>query len=249
MLSAEVRPTICRKSACSYSECQLTILRYINYKLLSVVVKEAMRNEPFYDAIKAVMTVPGDQWSSQMYDQLRTRLEVTIARFDRSSSNVTNPFDVVNTSRRLEGLIKALKSMAKPSNWEKMRSLTRLQYFGLVLDVLRYVVASDRDHRTRPTSGGSSPYAVAPPMNHNLYQRMVCTSQCANATILLRRLFAALGAHIDAVQAEQIRKLLSDVRNKDRSSQTVHSEHFVDHLSLLRDGKSIIRMRHLLHAN
>lgn len=226
----------------------LTLLSYINRKLLNVVVMEARRNQPFCDAIKKVMTVPGDKWSLQMYDQLRARLEITISRFDRSSSNTTNPFDVSSTSKRLECLIKALRSMTQPSRWRKMQPVTGLKYFCLVLDVLRYVVASDRDHRVRPPSGGSSPYVVDPPMNHNLYQRMVCTSQCAHAMVLLDRLFSKLQLDLEPTQADQIRGLYNDVKAKDRATHTAHSGDFVVRLRQLSDGK-LIHMRCSSHIN
>ena len=227
----------------------LTLLRQINRKLLTVVLFEARRNQAFYDAIKTVMPVMGNGWSLQMYGQLRTRLEVTMARFNRSSSNATNPFDVLNTSKRLESLIKALESMTNPSRWSRMQTVTRLQYFGLVLDVLRYVAASDRDHRDRPASGGSSPYAVDPPMNHNLYQRMVCTSQCAHAMILLERMFNQLGASLEPTPTDQIRRLLDIVKDKDRATPTAHSEDFVRRLRRLRDSKSSMCMPYSTHEN
>jgi hypothetical protein len=237
MLFPGARLTIRRKSHYLNSNYHLTLLRTFNRKLLNVIATEASRNQPFYNAIKAVITVPSDAWSSQMYGQLRTRLEITIARFDRSSSNATNPFDVINTSKRLEGLIEALRSMTQRSRWAKMQPITRLNYLGLVLDVLRYVVASDRDHRIRPSSGGSSPYAVDPPMNHNLYQRMVCTSQCAHAMILLHRLFVELQCPLSPTQGDQIRDLYSAVKAKDRATHTAHSGDLVGRLRQLRDGK------------
>jgi hypothetical protein len=238
-----------RKLQCSHPRYHLTHLRRINRKLLNIIATEAGRNQRFYDAIKGVIDVPSNAWSSQMYGQLRTRLEITIARFDRSSSNSTNHFDVVYTSKRLEGLIKALKSMTQPSRWRMMQPVTRFNYFGLVLDVLRYVVASDRDHRIRPASGGSSPYAVDPPMNHNLYQRMVCTSQCAHAMILLDRLFRELQSRPDPTLADQIRDLYSAVKAKDRATHTAHSADFVNRLRQLRDGKSRIHVRCSSHTN
>lgn len=172
-----------------------------------------------------------------MYGQLRTRLETTIARFDRSSSNATNAFNVTKTSKRLEGLIKALTSMTQRSRWVNMQTVTKFNYFGLVLDVLRYVVASDRDHRTRPASGGSSPYAVDSPLDYNLYQRMVCTSQCAHAMILLARLFGGVQFSRDMMPADQIRDLYSAVKAKDRANHTAHSGDFVNRLRQLRDGE------------
>lgn len=238
-----IRLTTRRKLHYSHPRCYLTLLRLFNRRLLNVIATEADKNQPFYDAIKAVMTVPGDPWSSQMYEQLRTRLEITIARFDRSSSNTTNPFDVVKTSKRLEGLIKALKSMTQPARWRNMKPITRLNYFGLVLDVLRYVVARDRDHRIRPASGGSSPYVVDPPMNHNLYQRMVGTAQCAHAMNLLNRLVGEQQAPLGSTQADQIRNLYSAVKDKDRATHTDYSGDFVGRLRQLRDGKSINHVR------
>lgn len=184
-----------------------------------------------------------------MYGQLRTRLETTITRFDRSSSNATNTFDVSKTSKRLEGLIKALKSMTQRSRWIRMQLVTRLNYFGLVLDVLRYVVASDRDHRTRPASGGSSPYAVDSPMNYNLYQRMLFTSQCAHAMILLARLLGGVQSSLDPMQADQIRDLYSAAKAKDRANHTAHSADFVNRVRQLRDGKSISYMCYSSHVN
>lgn len=236
-LFPRIRLTIRRKLHCSNFKNHLTFLRIFNRKLLNVIVTEAKRNQPFYVAIKEVVTVPSDQWSSQMYGQLRTRLETTIARFDRSSSNATNAFNVTKTSKRLEGLIKALTSMTQRSRWVNMQTVTKFNYFGLVLDVLRYVVASDRDHRTRPASGGSSPYAVDSPLDYNLYQRMVCTSQCAHAMILLARLFGGVQFSRDMMPADQIRDLYSAVKAKDRANHTAHSGDFVNRLRQLRDGE------------
>ena len=248
-LFPRTRLTIRRKLHCLHFKNHLTFLRIFNRKLLNVIVTEATRNQQFYDAIKKVVTVPSDQWSSQMYGQLRTRLETTITRFDRSSSNAFNAFDVTRTSKRLEGLIKALTSMTQRSRWVKMQLVTKLNYFGLILDVLRYVVASDRDHRTRPASGGSSPYAVDSPMNYNLYQRMVCTSQCAHAMILLDRLFHKLQDPLDAPQADQIRDLYSAVKAKDRANHTAHSADFVNRLRQLRDGRLIDYMFYSSNTN
>jgi hypothetical protein len=217
------------------------MLRRVKYRsLLNVVATTATRDEVFYNNILNVIQVPSDEWGMRMYDQLRNRLFVTMARFDQGSSNASNAFDVTNTSSRLKSLIEAIESMTKQSNWREMEYLTTAYYFGLVMDVLRYVVARDRDHRTGSGSGGSSPYAVNQAVNYNLYQRMVGLSHCQHAMVLLADLYTRLEGPLGPGYPDQIRKLLEDVKTRHRSHSTAESQAFVDSLSRLRDGESTV---------
>jgi hypothetical protein len=184
-----------------------------------------------------------------MYDQLRTRLEVTFMRFKQGSSSTSNPFDVVNTSTRLEGLIGAIRSMTKLRNWKAMEYRTTLDYFSLLLDVLRYVVGQDRDHRgSGPRSGSSSPYAVNPAMDFNLYQRMVGNSHCEHATDLLALLFRRRKGPLVPGHPDQVRKLLDVVKAKHQRHSTA-SQAFVDSLRGLRNGKSAVSVCPSLQIN
>lgn len=183
-----------------------------------------------------------------MYTQLRTRLDVTTMRFDRSSSSTSHHYDVVNTSRRFRSLVDAVRTMIEPDtvNWPVASHVTRLQYFGLLLDILIFAVANDKDHRgsragSGSGSGGSSPYAVVPPTNHNLYQQMVGTWTCAHAMRLLHELFNSLGGDLGTNQANQVKKLLEDVKHKHQQHPLEKSQDFVTRLRALRDGKSFIR--------
>jgi hypothetical protein len=241
MISSKPKPTEHRESHLLNSRVNLTLCRRMNRTLLMVVTREAIENPAFGNKILGLINVPSNDWSICMYDRLRTRLEISIWKFDCSSSNTSNRFDVVSTSRSLSNLISAIESMTKPTNWRMMQHTTRLQYFGLLLDFLRNVVAADRDHLrsgSRSGSGGSSPYAVDLPANHNLYQRMVEQSQCTRASALLHKLLGQLQGPLDPRQGDQIRTLLDDVKAKHRRHGTNRSGVFVERLRGLRDGTS-----------
>jgi hypothetical protein len=218
------------------------MLHRVRYQaLLYVVASKANRDEAFYNSILNVIQVPSNDWGMRMYDQLRNRLIVTFARFDQGSSNASNFFDVINTSTRLKSLIEAIESMTENVNWRKMEHQTRACYFGLLLDVLRYVVARDRDHRgSRSGSGGSSPYVVNTAMNYNLYQRMVGVSHCQRAMVLLADLYTRLDGPLGPGLPDLIRALLDTVKTRDRSHSTTESRAFVESLRKLRDGKSTV---------
>jgi hypothetical protein len=223
------------------SQLHLTTCRKRFRSLVKVVADEAETNLTFRDTILGIIQVPSNAWGKCMYDQLRTRLDVTVARFDRGSSSTSNRFDVVNTSTQLEGLIRAIESMTTPGNWRPILHPTTNDYFGLLLDVVRCIVARDRDHRGAGSkSGSSSPYAVNPVMNYNLYQRMVGNSHCRDATESLARLVRRLKGPLGPGLPDQIRALLDAVKTKDRSHSTTESQTFVGSLRRLRDGKSTV---------
>jgi hypothetical protein len=151
------------------------------------------------------MVVPGDEWSLHMYCRLRTRFDDTILRFD------VNNYTVVMTATHLLNLVAAIKSLVKSANWRMMRSRTRLEYFGLVLDILRNTVARDNDRRP----ARSSPYALETTKDHNLYLQMIASGRCAHTINLLHELFTKLQSPIDHNQADQIRSLLDEIVAKD----------------------------------
>jgi len=170
-----------------------------------------------------------------MYSQLRTRFQGMIWRFDTSASGAFRNRTVINTATHLGDLVKAIKSMTKPTNWQQMTPTTRLQYFGLVLEVLGSVIARDQDSR----SARSSPYAVETANDHNLYLQMVGTGRCAHIMSLLYGLFSRLQAPLPANQAEDIRSLLRKVQDKHERYGNVlqYSDGFVNWLRGLAAGE------------
>lgn len=189
-----------------------------------------MENPAFYNKLLTQMAVPGDAWSRQMYSQLRTRFQNTIFRFDAGASGPFTHYSVINTAKYLGDQVKAIKSLTKPTNWQVMGPRTRLQYFGLVLEVLGSVIARDRD--SRPAR--SSPYAVESAKDHNLYLQMVHAGKCAHATYLMHRLFNRLQTLLSPNQADDIRTLLRKAESKhDRYGNTLHNSG--DLVTRLRD--------------
>lgn len=177
-----------------------------------------------------------------MYCQMRTRMNDTFSRFRANIGDPGNHYTVANTARHLNDLINAIKSLTKPANWRVMSPTIRLQYFGLVLEVLRNVVAHDTDHR--PTR--SSPYAVDSAMDYNLYLRMVSNGQCAHAMFFLHGLFNRLQSPLAQPQADQVGSMLRKVeekRDKYLNSRLknveINSKDFVDRLSGLSEGELI----------
>ena len=203
-------------------------------ELVKVVAQQAIDYPAFYNKLSRNMTVPGNEWSLQMCSQLRTRFQNTILRFD--ANGPVGHYTVINTAKQLSDLIKALKSLTKPTNWQEMVLGTRLHYFGLVLEVLRVVVARDNDSR----SARSSPYAVETANDHNLYLQMVSTMKCAHAVYLLHELFNRLQTPMAPNQAENIRSMLKMVERKHgRYGSTLqYSGDFVTRLQRLAAGKS-----------
>lgn len=201
---------------------------------MKIVAQQAVDCPPFYNKLLRIMTVPGNEWSSQMYSQLRARFQNMILRFD--AYGPVGHYTVINTAKQLSDLMKALKSLTKPTNWQKMVHGTRLQYFGLVLEVLQGVVARDNDSR----SARSSPYAVETANDHNLYLQMVSTMKCAHAVYLLHGLFNRLQTPMAPNQAENIRSMLKTVERKHgRYGSTLqYSGDFVTRLQRLAAGKS-----------
>jgi len=211
--------------------------------LLDVVAAEASRNERFLNDLKAVVRVPSREWSMLMYFQLRTRLGTTMLRFDQNPRT----YDVINTANQLKGLIKAIVSMTKPGNWQLMDHITRQQYFGLLLDLLRGVVdRSPQAHgdRARPgqSSRSSTPYVTETGRDVDLYEQM----KDAPGAHYLRYLFNLLDSHgLDARQKEHVASLLRVVEqrirlggiavNRDSPDPT---QAFVEHLRQINAGKS-----------
>lgn len=107
-----------------------------------------------------------------MYFQLRNRLETIMLRFDQDPRNN----DAINTAARLRSLIEAIESMIEPDNWKVMDPITKQQYFGLLLDLLRGIV--DRD-RARDSQGSRSPYVTESRRDVDLYQQMKDTQEDA----------------------------------------------------------------------
>lgn len=171
-----------------------------------------------------------------MYFQLRSRFQNTIFRFDSNTGGPFMHYSVINTATHLGDVVKAIKSLTKPTNWQEMGSRTRLQYFGLILEVLRSVVARDKDSR----SARSSPYAVEIAKDHNLYMQMVDTGRCSHAVYLLHVLFSGLQTRLDPKQAEDIRSMLETVKRKHgKYGNTIPlSADLVARLQRLAEGKS-----------
>lgn len=207
-----------------------------NYRALAAVVAEqAMTYPAFYDKLLEHMPIPGNKWSSQMYSQLRTRFQNTIFRFDTSASGPFRNYTVIYTATHLGDLVRAIKSLTKPTNWQRMESRTRLEYFGLVLEVLLGVVARDNDSR----SARSSPYAVETAKDHNLYMQMVGTGKGAHTIHLLNELFKRLHTQMSPNQADDIRTLLRKVEGKhEKYGNTLpYSGDFVNRVRVLAAGK------------
>jgi hypothetical protein len=203
--------------------------------LVEVVIQQAIDSPAFYNKLTDHMDIPGNDWSMRMCYQLRTRFHNTIVKFDASASGPVRHYTVINTAKHLGDLVTAIKSLTKPTNWQQMGTVTRLQYFGLVLEVLLNVVARDSDSR----SARSSPYAVETLRDHNLYLQMVGTGKCAHTMFLLHGLFNRLRTGISQNQLDNIRTLLRDVEGKhDRYGNTLpHSGDFVNRLRGLAAGK------------
>jgi hypothetical protein len=206
---------------------------------MDAVAGEAARNERLFDALKAVVRVPSREWSLLMYFQLRTRLETTMTRFDQ------NPrvHDAINTATRLKSLMLAINSMIQGENWQAMDQMTRQQYFGLLLDLLRGVV--DRNPRDRARHSQSSrsgtPYVTETGQDIDLYEQMKDTP----SSFLLLRIFRLLGPHgLDARQKEHVTALLRAAEHRFRLSGSTASEQspdptqvFVAHLQTMHNSK------------
>lgn len=117
-----------------------------------------------------------------MARRLRTRWETTMLRFDRNPSDPTNRYDVINTAQRLKNLAGAIKRMTRATYWEAMRLDTRMEFFSLLLDIIRDVVRRDCNHY----GGRGSPYALQSAIDVNLYQRLIGQSQDVFAVKVLR---------------------------------------------------------------
>jgi hypothetical protein len=153
-----------------------------------------------------------------MYFQLRTRLEAIMLRFDQDPRK----HDAINTSTRLRSLIEAIESMIEPDNWKVMDPITKQQYFGLLLDLLRGVV--DRD-RARDSQGSRSPYVTESRRDVDLYQQMKDTQEkthgVAGGAALLQSMFNQLSPYgLDARQIEHIGSTLRAVENRHGLSGT-----------------------------
>lgn len=208
--------------------------------LLDVVAAEATRNERLLNDLKAVVRVPSREWSMLMYFQLRTRLDTTMLRFDQNPRT----YDVINTANQLRGLIKAIVSMTTPGNWQLMDHITRQQYFGLLLDLLRGVVdRSPQTHGDRPRHSQSSrsgtPYVTETGRDVDLYEQMKDTP----GAHLLHNLFVLLGSHgLDARQKEHVASLLRAVEHRCRLGGNRNSpdptQASVAYLRVIHNGNS-----------
>jgi hypothetical protein len=203
---------------------------------VAVVAEQAIASPAFHNKLLEKMAVPGDKWSLQMYSQLRTRFQNTILRFDAGASGPFTHYTVINTATQLGDLANAIKSVSKPTNWQRMVPETRLQYIGLVLEILLSVVARDSDSR----SARSSPYAVETAKDHNLYMQMLGTAKCSHTVYLLHGLFSRLQTPLSHNQADDIRTLLRKVEGKhDKYGNTLqpYSRDFVNRVRHLAAGK------------
>lgn len=207
-------------------------------RVLDVVAAEAVRNERFFDNLKAVMRVPGREWTLLMYFQLRTRLDVIMLRFDQDPRR----HDAINTASQLRGLIEAVESMVETDNWEVMDPITKQQYFGLLLDLLRGVV--DRD-RARDSQGSRSPYVAESRRDVDLYQQM--NHGVAHGAEVLQSMFENLSTHgPDVRQIEHIGSMLRAVENRHGLSGTAvvtkstdPTRVLVAHLRQMQIGKQL----------
>lgn len=150
--------------------------------LVRVVAGFAAENPNFLRALKTRLNVPSDQWSKLMARRLRTRWETTMLRFDRNPSDPMNRYDVINTAQRLRNLAGAIKRMTRATYWEEMNTDTKMEFFSLLLDIIRDVVRRNSDHY----GGRGSPYALQSPIDVNLYQRLIGQSQDVFAVKVLR---------------------------------------------------------------
>jgi hypothetical protein len=222
----------------------LTLCRTRVYRnLLDVVAAEATHNERFLDDLKAAVRVPSGEWSMLMYLQLRTRLETTMTRFDQNP----RAHDVINTATQLKSLIIAINSMIQPDHWQVMGHITRQQYFGLLLDLLRGVVDrhpqthSDRARHSQGSRSGT-PYVTETGRDISLYEQMKDTP----GALLLHRLFDLLQTNgLDARQKEHVALLYRAVEQRSRLGGVVvnrnspdPTQDFVGHLRYIHAGKS-----------
>ena len=179
-------------------------------RLLNVVAAEAASNERFLDNLKAA--VRDGERALLMYFQMRTRLEAIMLRFDRDPRKN----DAINTATRLRSLIKAIGSIIQSDNLKAMDPMTKNQYFGLLLDLLRGVV--DRD-RPRDSQGSRSPYVTESGRDVSLYQQLKETQEKKHgvmyAAALLGFMFSKLSPHgPDARQMEHVGSMLRAVENR-----------------------------------
>jgi hypothetical protein len=223
------------------SEHDLTTYRSRGYRrLLNVVAAEAASNERFLDNLKAA--VRDGERALLMYFQLRARLEAIMLRFDQDPRKN----DAINTAARLRSLIKAIGSIIQSDSLKAMDPMTKNQYFGLLLDLLRGVV--DRD-RPRDSQGSRSPYVVESRRDVNLYQQLKETQDKKHgvkyAAALLGFMFRQLGPHgPDARQMEHVSSMLRAVENRHGLSGTAvfanspdPTHAFVAHLRQIQAGK------------
>ena len=222
----------------------LTTYRSRAYRrLLEAVAAEAASNEGFLDNLKAAVRVPSSEWSLLMYFQLRTRLETTMLRFEQDPRK----HDAINTANQLRSLIEAIGSMIKSDNWRVMDPMTKQQYFGLLLDLLRGV--ADRD-RPRESQGSRSPYVAESRQDMDLYEQMQDTPGkrhgVAHGAGLLLFLFDQLGSNgLDARQKERITSLLRVIEQRFRLNSTARVSNSPDrtqvvvaHLRNIQTSKS-----------
>ena len=179
-----------------------------------------------------------------MYLQLRARFEVIMLRFDQDPRKN----DAINTATQLRNLIKAIESIIQSDSLKMMDPMTKHQYFGLLLDLLRGVV--DRD-RPRDSKGSRSPYVTESRSDVDLYQQLnVKDTQekkhgVARGAALLHFMFTQLSPHgPDARQIEHVGSMLRAVENRHGLSGTPvfpnspdPTRVFVAHLRQIQIGK------------
>lgn len=152
--------------------------------------------------------MPGDVWSDLVYRQLRLNWELTMARFDRYQEDPVHGADVIDTTVHLRSLVRAIEYMVRPQNWASMQPLTRSQYFGLLLDLIRGVMRRNYDQ----TSAAQRSHVGTQPSDVNLYRRMIAEADDANAARVLQDMGLRGGLNGSerkrAEQANQIREII-----------------------------------------
>lgn len=180
------------------------------------------------NTLRAAMPVPGDKWSRLMYQRLRVRWELIMARFDREFKRESSFYDVPATGSSLSALVHAISSMTKPRYWNSMEDATKELYFCLLLDLIEGAVCRDETRR--------SPGTVQQRQEVSLHYRMILMPENPPAVSLLMRIFNQGFDRLGEQRAVSIDRILNygNVAGKPRLQD------FCARLDALRKGKSCL---------
>lgn len=184
----------------------LTLRRRKYRTIVGAVAAQATANPAFLRSLEQNdMPVPGDRWSSLMYQRLRTRWELITTGFDRYAAAPSNGFDVITAAERLNSLVEAINTATKDFYWQHMSSDTRHQYFGLLLDVIVGIVRRDYEQ----VSSAQRTHVRRRVTDVNLYQRMIAQADDADAARYLQGMATRGG--VGGLEAVRIRAILGEI--------------------------------------